>query len=128
MTGPFEGRLLASASPAYGWGYTMLDARTGEVLETWAGPYDARYLAGWYGGARNPAAYLIEDRGDGPATSWRLSWLDPRTLRPAGTPLFETNGGSPLALTAEGNYLFVQFDRNLFDNSDESVMVLTAWP
>jgi hypothetical protein len=95
-------------------GYAMLDADTDEVRETWPdGTPAARdltlRLTGWYGSAGDPAAYWMEEFEEegrfGEEISWRLSWLDPRTLRPSGSPLFEMSGGAPDPVAAAGDYL-----------------------
>ncbi|WP_141315961.1 hypothetical protein [Streptomyces spinoverrucosus] len=125
LGGTFEGRLLARAISRDDE-YAMLDPDTGKVLRTWAddtpGAKDANlHLLGWYGSADDAAAYRFErfeEDGNGDEVSWRLSWLDPRTLRPADTPLFEMSDPGPDPVAAEGNYLFVEQRGN--------IMALTA--
>jgi hypothetical protein len=47
--------------------------------------------AAWHGSPADPASYRTEG-GGGEAPVWRLYRLDPHTLRPTGTPLFEQRG------------------------------------
>ncbi|MEV1085637.1 hypothetical protein AB0I98_46765 [Streptomyces sp. NPDC050211] len=125
LRGTFGGRLLARPISRKDE-YAMLDADSGEVLQTWTDDTPETrdgnlHLLGWHGSADDAAAYRLEtfeeDR-NGQETSWRLSWLDPRTLRPADTPLFEMSDPGPDPVAAEGNYLFVEHRGN--------IMALTA--
>jgi hypothetical protein len=112
LIGVFERRLLAHTSEGT---YITLDASTGEVLKTWADDLPgtpASYLAGWYGSPGDPAFYRIEG-GGGEASVWRLYRLDPHTLRPTGTPLFEMSSGVPEPVAAEGGYLFVRLGEDV---------------